>query len=75
MPSDCIDPYGAAEYLITGVKRELISADLSRMCCYAAEDGQNILRVKLLIPVQMLITERQKLSLFIDGMTPMRTLM
>lgn len=68
------DPFGAPEFLITGVKREMICTELLRMCCYANEGGEKILRVKLLMPMQMLILERQKLAAFMSSIQTQRLL-
>lgn len=66
--SGCIDPYGAPEILVEGVAyREMIGTDLVRSAFYAKEQGEHIIRVKLVIPFFACAAEHYALRDFIAG--------
>lgn len=63
---DWIDPYGSPEIYVDGVAyRESVGTDIVRSVFYACEQGEKIIRVKLLIPVAICATEHQNLHNFI----------
>lgn len=56
------DPFGAPEIFVEGVAyREIVGANLVRMGFFACENGDKIVRLKLLIPAHKLLAE-QKLT-------------
>jgi hypothetical protein len=67
-----IDPFGAPEFFISGVgQRELVCPELLRLSLYEAEHGEHILRVKLLLPIRVLIAEQRATAEFLAGV-PLR---
>jgi hypothetical protein len=59
------DPFGAPEHLIDGFVREMICTELVRLTCLATEGRDRIVRVKLLIPVPVLVAERAATATFL----------
>jgi hypothetical protein len=67
-----IDPFGAPEFFISGVgQREFVCPELLRLSFYAIESGEQILRVKLLVPVPVLVAEQRATAHFLAGI-PLR---
>jgi hypothetical protein len=63
-----IDPFGAPEFFISGVgQRELVCPELLRLSLYEAENGEHILRVKLLLPLRVLMAEQRATAEFLAG--------
>jgi len=54
-----IDPFGAQDYLVDDVAfRSMVGTDFVRFGYYTLEEGEKILRVKLVFPVRRLIFAR-----------------
>jgi hypothetical protein len=62
------DPFGANEHFITGVHREMIGTELVRLTCYATEGPDRIVKVRVLMPVAVLLAERDKTAHFLRGL-------
>jgi len=63
-----IDPFGAQEFLVSGVgNRELIGTDIIRAVYYVTEGREQIARVRLLWPIASLLTEQAATAEFLRG--------
>lgn len=57
--TDWNDPFGAPEFLIDGVAyREMVGSEMLRLGCYSNEQGERILRVKLVVPCVRVMMEQ-----------------
>lgn len=63
--SEFTDPYGAPEYWIDCVHREMASPTVVRMIFGTHERGECIMRVKLLVSLDVLDHERSITNAFI----------
>lgn len=55
----CIDPYGAPEFLVDGVAyRVMVGTEMIRFGYYSVDDGEQILRVKLVFPTALVLPEQ-----------------
>ena len=60
------DPFCAPEIYVDGVAyRERVGTDIIRSVFYANEQGERIIRVKLLIPISICAVEHERLHEFI----------
>ncbi len=64
-----IDPFGAPEYWIDVVSREIASPGVLRMYFGARDGDENILKLKLLVPMAVMIRERQITDDFVAAHT------
>lgn len=61
-----IDPFGAAEFVVDGVAyREMVGNEMMRAAFYATEQGENIIRVKLVMMVSALNLEHENANSFL----------
>lgn len=61
-----IDPFGAADHLVDDVAfRQMVGTDFVRFGYYTLEEGERILRVKLVFPVRRLIEAQDETRLFL----------
>ena len=61
-----IDPFGAQDYLVDDVAfRSMVGTDFVRFGYYTLEEGEKILRVKLVFPVRRLIEAQDETRLFV----------
>jgi hypothetical protein len=62
------DPYGAPEIVVDGVAyREMFSPDVLRAAFFAKEQGELIIKVKILMPVVSLMLAHQSVHDFIEA--------
>lgn len=64
-----IDPFGAPEHFVNGIKREIVCPGLVRVSFYATEGNENIVKVKLLVSVAFYMNERLALQAFLEQAT------
>lgn len=67
--TDFIDPFGAQEFFCNGVFRQNVCTELVRLSFFTHEDGEKILKVKLLMPVAVIWAEQRKLAAFMAAMS------
>jgi hypothetical protein len=61
-----IDPFGAQDYLVDDVAfRSMVGTDFVRFGYYTLEEGEKILRVKLVFPVRRLIEAQDETRAFV----------
>lgn len=73
---EILDPFGAPEFLVSGLgRRELICSEIVRLSWFAVEHRDRILKVRLLIPLRVLIEERDRTGRFLLDLTQGRRLM
>lgn len=66
--SSVLDPFGAPEFFVNGVaSREMIGADILRVVYFATEDGERIVKVKLLWPVAALLGHHVETATFLHA--------
>lgn len=62
----CVDPFGASEYLVDDVAfRTMVGTDYVRFGFYSADEGENILRVKLVFPIARLFAAQEETRMFL----------
>lgn len=73
---DLLDPFGAPEFLINGIHREAIGKELIRLTLYSLdEDGQKIVKAKVLMTATDFCAENHRLARFIGHFEPNEALM
>ncbi len=75
MPDGLIDAFGASEFFVTGVHREMICSELIRLTYYATEDGQKIVKARVIITMQDFLREQRAMMHFIGAIRVNASLM
>lgn len=73
--SDLIDVFGAPEFLVSGIYREMICPELVRLTLYRVEDGQKIIKARVLMTASDFTKENHRLARFIGHFDPNEALM
>lgn len=56
----CMDPFGAPEFLVDGIAyRVMVGTEMIRFAYYSMDEGEQILRVKLVFPASLVLPEQQ----------------
>lgn len=62
----CIDPFGAAEYLVDDIGfRQMVGTELIRLGFFSREGNEQILRVKLVFPLTRLFEAQSETLAFL----------
>lgn len=62
-----IDPFGATDHLVDDVAfRQMVGTDFVRFGYYTLEEGERILRVKLIFPLHRLIEAQNETRAFVN---------
>lgn len=67
MRDDCVDPFGAPEFWVDGSEREIVCPGVIRFTVYAREDGEKIVKVKLLVSITNVMREQSLTDDFISA--------
>lgn len=63
-----VDPFGCPDFLVDDVAfRSMVGSDYVRFGYYTHEQGENILRVKLVFPLHRLIEAQDETRTFVSG--------
>lgn len=71
-----IDPFGAPEFFVDGVAyREMVGSDLVRITYFSRDHGDQIVKVKLLVPCAIIASEDVKMRWFLAHEQPLAKVM